>query len=419
MKVNLHQIWLISFGLVVISFFTPNKIQSTALIPFTTVSLIWLFKNKKAFLNVLSFNSSKALIAIFCLIGLSIFYSTNKTAGFDFLVRNLSLLAMPFLVFPITFSTFKERRVIFYLFQLSLITLGLLMIGNATLQYLSSGCAFTSPGASHFVYNIFMSHLLTDPFHIHPVYYSFLITIGSVSLMAFWHSKSHFKKWKWSFLFIATLLFHVVLIYLLKSALFSLLYSTSVVFAVIYQNHLRIFNSKTKLSMAILGVLLMALFSYKGAKEKLDNFSVNYEISNEHLSPMMMRFAIWECTWPIIKDNLLFGVGTGDQQDKLNQTYEENNFRIIVENNLQYNTHNQYLQYWLAIGLLGLFSFSSLILILLKKAFYSKNVVFIVFAFCFAIFSLNESTLQVQKGIVMFSVLAPLFSYLPKFWKFK
>ncbi|MGB0403686.1 MAG: O-antigen ligase family protein [Salibacteraceae bacterium] len=292
------------------------------------------------------------------------------------------------------------------------------MIGNATLQYLNTGIAYTSPGASHFVYNIFMSHLLTDPFHIHPVYYSFLITIGSTSLISYWHSKPHYKKFKWSLVFALILLFHIILIYLLKSALFSLLYSVSVVFAFIYQNHQKIFNSKTKLSVAIIGAILMGVFSYKGAKEKLDNFSVDYEVSNEHLSPMMMRFAIWECTWPVIKENLFFGAGVGDQQEKLNEAYKKNNFKILVDNNLQYNTHNQYLQYWLGIGLFGLIGFCILILILLKNAIQSKNIVFIVFAICFSIFSLNESTLQVQKGIVMFSVLTPLFSYLPKFWKF-
>lgn len=65
------------------------------------------------------------------------------------------------------------------------------------------------------------------------------------------------------------------------------------------------------------------------------------------------RIAIWDCAWIIIKDNLLFGVRLGDKKEALRQEYIKKDFR----EGLNKNTHNNYLDVWMSLGLFGLIIF--------------------------------------------------------------
>ena len=60
---------------------------------------------------------------------------------------------------------------------------------------------------------------------------------------------------------------------------------------------------------------------------------------------------VWKCSIEIIKENVFFGVGTGDVKTELNKKYEEKNIQQALKDNL--NSHNQFLQTYVAIGLPG------------------------------------------------------------------
>ena len=57
----------------------------------------------------------------------------------------------------------------------------------------------------------------------------------------------------------------------------------------------------------------------------------------------------------VIKKNLFFGVGTGDVKDELIKGYKYYNFQAGFQK--QYNCHNQYLQFFVAFGIIGFFVF--------------------------------------------------------------
>ncbi|MDX1903396.1 MAG: O-antigen ligase family protein [Thermonemataceae bacterium] len=120
-----------------------------------------------------------------------------------------------------------------------------------------------------------------------------------------------------------------------------------------------------------------------------------------------IRFAIWECAWEVVEGNFWYGVGTGDVQTSLQQSYEENNFLFASRYN-EFNAHNQFLETQLSVGIIGflllLFNFIYLFIRGLRKGS------LLIFAFTLYIFlnSLTESFLERQKGITLYAFIAAI-----------
>jgi O-antigen ligase len=112
------------------------------------------------------------------------------------------------------------------------------------------------------------------------------------------------------------------------------------------------------------------------------------------------RIIIWKLTIVVIKNNLIFGTGTGDIKDELNNQYENTNF--IYGSELHYNCHNQILQ---IIATFGIFFGFPLILILFKilhDTIKNKNMLFSVILLIFIINFLFESFLETKAGVETF-----------------
>lgn len=107
-----------------------------------------------------------------------------------------------------------------------------------------------------------------------------------------------------------------------------------------------------------------------------------------------------------IKNNLPFGVGTGDYMDILLKQYNRVNFKFGKAKKL--NNHNQYLEEFLKTGFLGGLIFIYLIYLILKTSSKFDGFGFII-ALLFAIACFVESYLNRQHGILIFSFIIPLF----------
>lgn len=118
------------------------------------------------------------------------------------------------------------------------------------------------------------------------------------------------------------------------------------------------------------------------------------------------RIKVWEVSWKLAIKNLPFGVGTGDIKDELIAAYKDSGMDYIASQKL--NSHNQYLQSFLAIGILGLLSL--LAIFILPIVFYGKNIdkYFLLLILLFSFNMLFESMLEVQAGVVFFAVFYPI-----------
>lgn len=115
---------------------------------------------------------------------------------------------------------------------------------------------------------------------------------------------------------------------------------------------------------------------------------------------LFQRFELWKAAFGIIKENIWYGVGTGDmvyeyenQLSKMNSDLKGQNLRA----------HNQYLSIFSCFGILGFIIFIS---ILISPLFYKKKslkFIFISFFIIISISMLTEDTIESQAGVTFFA----------------
>ena len=107
----------------------------------------------------------------------------------------------------------------------------------------------------------------------------------------------------------------------------------------------------------------------------------------------------------VIKDSPLWGVGIGDVHTELNSRLPDDTFKDM-------NVHNQYLQELMAVGLAGFVCFAAIFWVGYKKGLSKKDIVFSLFLTAFLFSFMTENIIDRHKGIMLLSLLYPLFLHL-------
>lgn len=103
----------------------------------------------------------------------------------------------------------------------------------------------------------------------------------------------------------------------------------------------------------------------------------------------------------IIKDNLIFGVGTGDLPDAFENYYEESDSKLLPQ--YRHRSHNQYLSITVGLGIIGLlwFLFTLLYPIIFDKN--SRNFLYVTFLLIMLLSMFTEDTIESQAGVTLFA----------------
>ena len=116
--------------------------------------------------------------------------------------------------------------------------------------------------------------------------------------------------------------------------------------------------------------------------------------------------------WAIMVTTSIFtkrkGMGTGDFQDELDKIYEERGYKFAHARHL--NTHNQFLQSWIALGIPGVTLILGIFIVMFQQALKNRDWLYVGFTTIFLVISLTESSLYMQAGVVYFSFFAVLFA---------
>jgi len=126
---------------------------------------------------------------------------------------------------------------------------------------------------------------------------------------------------------------------------------------------------------------------------------------NQVYGTIQGRIFVWRQAKEVLEQNPLLGVGTGDVRDELFDNYKDLNIRYQDE--IRLNCHNQYLETYLACGIIGMLF---LIFFLLQPLF-SRNRHFLITTFVL-IMALNlmfESMFNRQAGVILFAWFYQLF----------
>jgi O-antigen ligase len=165
---------------------------------------------------------------------------------------------------------------------------------------------------------------------------------------------------------------------------------------------------KTFLIFAISTMVIIAFFVVSPqANSRFKEMVASLKSNGGESGSTSIRKAVWKSSVHIISNNLLLGVGTGDLKDNLKNEYVKLGQNQYVE--LQLNPHNQYLQTFGSLGIIGF----GLLIFLLARVMYisikSGNTDGFLITLVIAIGFLFESMLETQAGVVFIAFFMSLY----------
>jgi O-antigen ligase len=127
--------------------------------------------------------------------------------------------------------------------------------------------------------------------------------------------------------------------------------------------------------------------------------------------PISFRFQILDCSVSLLNNNRwIFGYGTGDFRDKINQCFIEKEYGWIVARDL--DAHNEYFSQLHRHGIAGLALFICCLVVPLRLAFKRKITLYIAFLLLIIISAIPETLLSSQKGVVFYALFNSLLFHL-------
>ncbi len=133
----------------------------------------------------------------------------------------------------------------------------------------------------------------------------------------------------------------------------------------------------------------------------------NGDISNRSIS---MRFATWQTAWHVFQKNWIFGVGISDIDTAIDKQYDLETFKLNKGNRLK-DLHNQFFEYSLGFGIIGLFALIFTIFYPFYFNNFRNNDILIQLICICSVAMTAESLLERQVGICFFTFFYLLYAH--------
>lgn len=119
------------------------------------------------------------------------------------------------------------------------------------------------------------------------------------------------------------------------------------------------------------------------------------------------RIKLWETSLEVIKKKPILGHGFGTSKETIRKRNLEKGYTLFTMYNRSYNTHNQFLEMWIEIGIIGFLLFLTFFVGMLYK--FEKTSIFIFGIYTlFIINYFTEVILDRQTGVILVAVLTCL-----------
>ncbi len=354
---------------------------------------------------------------IYALYVLSSFYSDNQAeAGFT-LEQHLSLFIFP-LILSSSVPLVQSRLKVVYITFIGTITAAMIITGIlGVLNYYEH-----NQNTQYLFYQT-----LSKTINLHAVYFSFYVALSVFFILDFLSQKiSLVLKVFLAFL----ILLHIFFIILLssKTIIFALL--LTLFFTFIFAGDFIVKSRLVRITLATVACIgLVVLVASIPKVKKRFTEAINSQfafIDKKEYGELtrwtgpQIRYVKWKFITEILNEHNAwpFGVGIGDGYDLLRKKSAENG---LYEGNKArgwhdyagYNAHNQFFQYLLYIGIIGVSLFVITLFFCFRKAIHHKSYIYLSFLVIFLLFCMTESVLSSQKGIVFFAFFNAFFAFHP------
>ena len=353
--------------------------------------LNWLvegdFRNK--FHRIMSAKFAVLFCLFYILHLFGLIYTENMHSGsFDVQVK-LSLI-----IFPLLYASrpLKQEQLhsVFLALLSGALLCSLLLIGNATITYLSTG-------ENHFFYELFTAHV------IHPSYLAMYINVIICWLLIqLQKNVAVFKRFSTAISLTLVLYFSFVLV--LLSSKLGLLTLTFIYFSAF------IYYSRKKYMIGIAGIVISCLIGWgiirfvpaitdrvKTATDAITSTTTN----NADAESTAVRMLIWKAANEVFAEHFMFGTGPGDAKDELMKEYEKRGMTGALEHKL--NAHNEFYQVFVALGFMGFLVFCIQLFFPFVVAIKEKNNIYAFFLIIIILNFLTEAMLEAEAGVIFYA----------------
>jgi hypothetical protein len=325
-------------------------------------------------------------LILFILQVIGLLNTTNIDLGVTEVSQRLAFAVLPPIIIGENIDNTEKRKILIF-FKNTVLSILVL-----TLLY---HFVFFQKGITSFVFFGFKK------ISVSPFYYSLFIFLAILS------SLKYTGKYK------------IVEISILLLFLFLLGNRTAFIFILIFLFLYKLsLNIKQKIGLSILGLLVM-IFVFSTSNPLVNKFKVLYKTTDFDIETIQTknsitvtrntiehRILIWKEALNIIKNNFWFGVGTGDYQKELNKQYKNINFKAALLNH--FNTHNQYIEEYIKLGIIGGSFFLLFTFFLIKNNL--SNDFLLPIVLLIILISFFESYWSRHHGIVFVAFVIPLLS---------
>ena len=400
-KVDVEKI--LFFNLLLISMFPllPKAAESILMMLFFLLSLIVIIKKRET-IKKPKIKSLFIISSVFVIYLMSSFYSENNKENVNFLIRVIPILMFPLSIGLLPASIVTSNR---------LRTIKIVYISSVFISLLFAHIQLKS---NFYISQWEYRNSFEDLKKVHGTYFS--LWIGFSVLIIINDYVISYYKGKNSLKVLLALLMTSYLIYWQITINARLpLFVTLLLLTIISFKTLEIKKQIYIYSFIIITVLLTFYLNFELIKEKV-KFNLpegKYELNHKTMSSEEIRAGIYYCSTSLIKKSWIYGYGIGDVNDQLNLCYKSK-INSDVYQIFHYNSHNQYIQIFLAGGIIGLLYFLFNIYYVLKKSIVRKDNVFIMFNVLLIICFLTENILSRHDGILFYSFFSSIFFYYKK-----
>lgn len=386
-----------SIASLLLVFVAFNKLMPILFTPLL-ISLFFERKGWKEFKN--SFRRSEPGIWFICfyvihIVGL--IYTENMNYAFSDLGMKSSFLLLPLLLYSVT-SKMTNKQVV------DILLFGLFIACFSAYSY-AVYRSFYNAEDNHWAYftESYLSHMM------HKSYFASYMAIGAVlSALRFFSTK------KWIYVFLL-LLFSVTVILTFSKAGILILLATlfpSLIILTIRNYSKRIVLILTGLSIATIVFIFNVSNTLNARFYKMLEGTTNVSIENNtSIESSQARIIMWTTSFQLLKEHPWAGVGTGDVSDELDtRNIELGNVGVAEKS---YNSHNQYLNTAVQLGLMGLIPLLFVFLTSILKGILRNSFSLLMVAIILFLSLLFESFLETQQGIIPVTLLLLIFSLKP------
>lgn len=393
------------YYLTLLLFFLIPVFQKLVAIVLILVVLNWLSKGKSAFqFKGLRTNYSLHFLMAFYLwhvVGLA-WSSDMDFALFDLQVK------LPFILLPLIYVNFGRFKARFFENILSSYVIGCL--GAILIGIVNSIYAYVV-GENPFLdfYNANISPVL------HIGYFAMYLNMGLVIVIyKIIKNEENFYTWKNAFLIIASFVLALAtFLSTSRNGFIGLIFLLLIIFtyAIVRYRKWLLGISAVLMVWIVASSFLKDIATGKMSLHGLDQVEQvmqSESISKSEGESTGVRLLVWKSALELIQENPLLGTGTGDIKNDLMATYKKNGYIKPYERN--YNAHNQFLQSFAALGILGLVLLLFVFGYPLVISFVRYNYLYFMFSLNIGVSCLTESILEVQAGVIFMALFAVLFS---------